>query len=44
VDLLLFQLSRAVGAGGALPPTFAAWVPNIMFGAAAVWLLKHVRT
>jgi lipopolysaccharide export system permease protein len=44
VDLLLFQLSRAVGAGGALPPTFAAWVPNILFGVAAVWLLRNIRT
>src|SRR5207302_10010163 len=26
VDLLMFQLSKAVGAGGALPPAFAAWV------------------
>jgi len=44
VDLLLFQLSRAVGASGALPPTFAAWIPNLAFGAAAVWLLKKTRT
>jgi lipopolysaccharide export system permease protein len=44
VDLLLFQLSRAVGAGGVLPPTFAAWVPNIVFGGAAVWLLSKTRT
>ncbi|HXF94743.1 MAG TPA: LptF/LptG family permease [Gemmatimonadales bacterium] len=44
VDLLLFQLSRAVGAGGVLPPTLAAWVPNLVFGGAAVWLLRKVRT
>lgn len=44
VDLLMFQLSKAVGAGGVLPPTFAAWVPNLVFGAAALWLLKHART
>ncbi len=44
VDLLWFQLSKAVGSGGALPPTFAAWVPNIAFGAAAVWLLRRART
>src|SRR5256884_7422193 len=36
VDLLMFQLSKAVGAGGALPPAFAAWVPNGIFGAAGV--------
>src|SRR3989454_10905283 len=34
VDLLMFQLSKAVGQGGALPPTFAAWMPNLLFGAA----------
>ena len=26
------QLSQAVGAGGLLPPTFAAWLPNILAG------------
>src|SRR5947207_2088269 len=44
VDLLMFQLSKAVGAGGVLPPSFAAWVPNFAVGAAAVWLLKNART
>lgn len=44
VDLLMFQLSKAVGSGGALPPTFAAWVPNVVVGAAAVWLLRQART
>ena len=44
VDLLMFQLSKAVGAGGVLPPSFAAWVPNFVVGAAAVWLIKNART
>ncbi|HEU5262483.1 MAG TPA: LptF/LptG family permease [Gemmatimonadales bacterium] len=44
IDLLMFQLSKAVGAGGVLPPTFAAWVPNLIFGTAAVWLVKTART
>ena len=44
VDLLMFQLSKAVGAGGALPPAFAAWVPNVIFGAAGVWLWRKART
>jgi len=44
VDLLMFQLSKAVGAGGVLPPTLAAWVPNLLFGAAGVWLVGKVRT
>ena len=44
VGLILFQLSRAVGASGALPPTLAAWIPNVLFGAAAGWLLRNTRT
>ena len=44
IDLLMFQLSKAVGSGGALPPTFAAWVPNLLFGAAGVWLWRKART
>ena len=44
IDLLMFQLSKAVGAGGVLPPTFAAWFPNLVFGGAAVYLLKNTRT
>jgi len=44
VDLLMFQLSKAVGASGALPPAFAAWMPNLLFGAAGVWLLRKAPT
>lgn len=44
VFLLMVQLSKAVGAGGLLPPTLAAWFPNIVFGVAAVWLMLKVRT
>lgn len=39
--LILVQLSRAVGAGGLLPPDLAAWMPNIGFGIASLWLLKR---
>jgi lipopolysaccharide export system permease protein len=42
--LLLMQLSRAVGGGGLLPPTFAAWLPNILAAGGAGWLLKKVQT
>lgn len=42
--LLLMQLSRAVGGGGLLPPTLAAWFPNILVGAGAVWLLRKAQT
>jgi lipopolysaccharide export system permease protein len=34
----------AFGAGGLLPPTLAAWAPNLMFGAAAIYLILTVRT
>jgi LPS export ABC transporter permease LptG len=34
----------ALGAGGALPPQLAAWAPNLLFGAGAVYLLFTVRT
>ncbi len=42
--LLMFQLSKAVGAGGVLPPALAAWAPNILVGAAAVYLLRKAQT
>jgi len=44
VFLLLVQLTKAIGSGGVLPPVFAAWLPNLMFGGAAVWLLRRART
>ncbi len=44
VFLTLVQLSKAVGAGGVLPPTLAAWMPNILFGVAGVWLLRRAPT
>jgi LPS export ABC transporter permease LptF/LPS export ABC transporter permease LptG len=34
----------AVGAGGLVAPLLAAWAPNILFGAAAFFLLLTVRT
>ncbi len=42
--LILVQLSRAVGAGGLLPPVWAAWTPNIAFGLVGLWLLRQART
>jgi lipopolysaccharide export system permease protein len=44
VFLIGVQLSQAVGAGGLIPPTLAAWVPNVLFGAVAVILLSRART
>jgi LPS export ABC transporter permease LptF/LPS export ABC transporter permease LptG len=34
----------ALGAGGWMSPMLAAWAPNILFGAAAAYLLLTVRT
>jgi LPS export ABC transporter permease LptG len=34
----------AVGAGGLLPPTLAAWAPNLLFAAAAAYLILTART
>src|SRR5207253_426774 len=44
VFLLLVQLTRAIGSGGVLPPVVAAWLPNLLFGGAAVWMLRKART
>ena len=44
VFLLLVQLTKAIGAGGVLPPSLAAWLPNLLFGGAAVWMLRRART
>jgi lipopolysaccharide export LptBFGC system permease protein LptF len=34
----------AMGAGGLVPPMLAAWAPNILFGAAAAYMVLTVRT
>jgi len=44
IVLLMFQLAKAVGSGGVLPPTLAAWFPNILVGVAAVYLLRKAPT
>jgi LPS export ABC transporter permease LptG len=38
------QLFAAMGSGGLLAPVLAAWAPNLLFGAAAAYLLLTVRT
>lgn len=40
----LISVFAAIGAGGLLSPTLAAWAPNLLFGATAVFLLLTVRT
>jgi len=44
IVLLMFQLAKAVGAGGVLPPMLAAWLPNILVGGAAIYLLRNAPT
>ena len=44
VFLMLIQLSEGIAAGGLVRPTLAAWLPNILFGAAGVALLMRART
>jgi lipopolysaccharide export system permease protein len=42
--LTLIQITKAVGGGGLLPPTIAAWTPNLLFAAAGLVLLARART
>jgi lipopolysaccharide export system permease protein len=44
VFLVLVQLSRTIGSGGLLPPTLAAWVPNILFGVSGLWMFRRAPT
>jgi lipopolysaccharide export LptBFGC system permease protein LptF len=41
---LTMSVFAAVGAGGWISPMLAAWAPNILFGAAAAYMLLTVRT
>jgi LPS export ABC transporter permease LptG/LPS export ABC transporter permease LptF len=40
----MISVFAAFGAGGLISPVLAAWAPNLLFGAAAVYLLLTVRT
>ena len=40
----VISVCAALGTGGALPPILAAWAPNLMFGAGALYLLLTART
>ena len=42
--LLMVQLSQGIGSSGLLPPLLAAWLPNILFGIAGLWMMAKVRT
>jgi lipopolysaccharide export system permease protein len=44
IFLMLIQITKAIGQGGVIPPTLAAWLPNALFGAIGLGLLARVRT
>ena len=44
VFLVLVQLSRTFGSGGVISPTVAAWLPNAVFFALGLYLLKRAPT
>jgi lipopolysaccharide export LptBFGC system permease protein LptF len=41
---VILNVFSAVGEGGVMTPMLAAWAPNLLFGAAALYLLLTVRT
>jgi lipopolysaccharide export LptBFGC system permease protein LptF len=42
--LIMLSIFAALGSGGVLPPLLAAWAPNMLFGAAAIYMVLTVRT
>ncbi len=40
---VLLRLGMALGIGNHLPPWLAAWLPNLLFGGAGLWLTQRVR-
>ena len=41
---VILNIFSAVGEGGVMTPMLAAWAPNLLFGAAALYLILTVRT
>ncbi len=44
VYLMLFKIAGAAGSSGAIPPVWAAWLPNVVFAVASLYLIRQVRT
>jgi LPS export ABC transporter permease LptG len=44
IYIVALSVFAALGKGGALPPLLAAWGPNMLFGAAAIYMVLTVRT
>jgi lipopolysaccharide export system permease protein len=41
---LVFAFTMSLGRSGTLPPLLAAWLANIFFGAASIFMFLRVRT
>jgi lipopolysaccharide export system permease protein len=41
---LIYAFGMSLGRSGALPPLLAAWLGNILFGGASVWLFLRIKT
>jgi len=41
---VILQVFSAIGEGGVLTPILAAWAPNMIFGAVALYMVLTVRT
>jgi len=44
VFLTMIQITKAVGAGGTVPPLIAAWTPNVLFALLGTVLFVRART
>jgi lipopolysaccharide export system permease protein len=44
IYLITVRISQGMGAGGILPPTLAAWLPNALFLGLGLALLARTRT
>ncbi len=42
VFILFFMMTRTFAEAGSLPPTFAAWLPNLIFGTISAVMYKYV--
>ena len=40
---VLLRFGLALGTGGYVPGWLAAWLPNLLFGGAGIWMTSHVR-
>ena len=41
---VVYAFGMSLGRSGALPPLFAAWLGNILFGAASIWMVLRIKT